>query len=61
MIKTKNGIFDSPVSPQELSVWNECRCSDRVFPGVFCMAWIDSVEGYNGLAVGMSHAEENNG
>lgn len=23
-------------------------------------AWIDSAEGYNGLAVGMSHAEENN-
>ena len=49
------------VSPEELPVWKGCRCSDGVLPGVFCRAWIDSVEGYNGLVAGMSHAEENNG
>lgn len=30
------------------------------FSSVFCRAWLGSVEGYNGLVVGMSDAEENN-
>lgn len=34
---------------------------DGVCLGEFCRAWIDSVEGYNGLVAGMSHAEEDNG
>jgi len=61
VVKTKNGIFDSmSVSPQELPVWKQYRCSG-VLPGVFCRGWIGSAEGYNGLVVGMSHDEEHNG
>lgn len=51
------GYLTVCLSTQELPAWKGCRCSD----GVFCGTWIDSVKGDNGLVVGMSRAEENNG